>query len=55
MFISSKRRNFDEFSGKMWLMIILEITKTGLYLLSRKYIIAKTTGDPPPSLSVFLG
>ena len=29
-----------KFSGKMWLM---KSQKTGLYLLSRKYIIAKTT------------
>ena len=33
-----------KFSGKMCIMIILKVTKTGLVLLFKKYIFAKFRG-----------
>ena len=36
------------FSGKMWLMIILKVTKNpGIHRLSERCIFGKTTGESP--------
>ena len=40
----NKNRILVKFSGKMWLMIILKVTKNqSLHPLSRKHIFRKTT------------